>query len=62
LRTERRSPRPRLLQRSPKANGRKEKARLLHIIRRRSIPALSHPSLHRKREAIQRMGALIPRG
>jgi len=30
--------------------------------RRRSIPTLSRPSLHPKREAIQRMGALIPKG
>jgi len=62
LRTKRKSLRLRFLPRSPKANGRKGKARLLHILRRRSIPTLSSPSLHPKREAIQRMGALFPKG
>jgi len=40
------------------ANGRKVRARLLRIPRRRDSPTPS-PSLHLKREAIYRMGALI---
>jgi len=44
-----------------KGKGRKEKAHPLHIPRRRSIPTLSRPSLYPKREAIQRMGARIPK-
>jgi len=47
---------------SKKSKGKRKKgeARLLHILRRRSIPTLSRPSLHPKSEAIQRIGALIP--
>jgi len=51
--------RPKLLLRSLKASRRKGRAHLLYIQRRRNSPTLSRPSLHLKREAIQRMGALI---
>ena len=61
LEDKKKKPRPRFLPKSPKANEKKGKARLLHILRR-IIPTLSHPSLHPKREAIQRMRALISKG
>jgi len=54
LRIKRRSRRPRLLRRNPRANGRNERAHLLQIPRIRNIPTLSHPSLHLKRRVIQR--------
>ena len=54
-----RSQRPRLLLRSLRVNGRKGRAHLLFIQRRRNSPTLNRPSLRPKREAIQRMGALI---
>ena len=60
LRTKRRSLRPRRLLRNPKENGRKGKARFLHILRRRSIPTLSYPNLHPKRQATQKIWALFP--
>jgi len=59
LEDKRRSLRPRLLPKSPKANGRKGKARLLHILRKKSIPTLSCPSLHLKR--IQKIRTIIPK-
>ena len=59
LRIRRRSRRPRLLPISPVANGRKGRARLLRISRRRDSLTPSHPSFRLKREATQRMGALI---
>jgi len=40
----------------------REKIIFLHIPRRRSIPTLSHPSLHLKRKAIQGTRALILKG
>jgi len=58
----RKSRRPRLLPRSPGANGRKGRAHLLHVLKMKSIPTLSHPSLHLKRRLIQRMGVLILKG
>jgi len=61
LRTKR-SRRPRLLPRSPTANRRKGKARPLRTWRMKSIPTMSHPSLHLKRRITQRMVAHISKG
>jgi len=61
LRKKRRSLRPRLLPRIPKANERKGKACLLHILRRRSNPNFSCPNLRPKKKATQKIQALIPK-
>jgi len=50
------------LSKKSKGKGRKGKARLLHIPRRRSSLTPSRPSFHPKRNAIQRMRALILKG
>jgi len=45
-----------------KGNRRNERAYPLQTQRMKSIPTLSHPSLHLKRRITQRMGAIIPKG
>ena len=58
----RRSRRLKLLPRSPRANRRKGKTHLLHILKMKRIPTLSHPSLHLKRRLIQRTRVFILKG